>query len=158
MCDACDGMAPQEQKRRIQENIDEHGVAVFYVEDPQLEKCFGYTIGLTLLNAQEFLMRGLDHEETKIMLGGFAESVVKRGEYFDHGHSADWRDGRILHFNRMQGAQDYARVAFSMYGPKTRVLEIHFAQPRMPQGAVALEYRNLAMTMADTRLLPRQPR
>ncbi|KAA0976056.1 DUF4262 domain-containing protein [Paeniglutamicibacter gangotriensis] len=158
MCDVCDGMSPREQLRRIKESIDEQGVAVYYVEDPELHRCFGYTIGLTPHHAKEFLIRGMGHEDTKMMLGGFADSVLKNGEFFDHGHSADWRDGRILHFNNMDGAENFARVAFELYGSATRVLEIHFAQPPKPREEVAMEYRNLAMTLADTRLLPRQPR
>lgn len=158
MCDMCNGMTKAEQLKRIRGLIDEHGVAVYYVEDPNPGKCFGYTVGLTLRNAQEFLVRGLDHEDTNTMLNGFADSVLRHGEHFQHGHTSTWRDGRILHFNRMPGVRDTAPVAFTLYGPRTRVLEIHFAQPPMPQAATAIEYRNLTMTLANTRLLPRHPR
>ncbi|MBV1777945.1 DUF4262 domain-containing protein [Paeniglutamicibacter sp. ABSL32-1] len=156
MCDMCDGMSKTEQLRHVQEIIDEHGVAVCYVEDNDPQKCFGYTVGLTPHNAQEFLVRGMNHEDTSLMLNGFADSVLERGEHFDHGHTANWRDGRILHFNHMRGAREFACDAFNLYGPRARVLEIHFAQPGMPAGAGSVEYRNLALVLADARLLPQQ--
>jgi hypothetical protein len=143
MCLQCDGWSAQEVERQINNLIEQHGWAVQYVEDPNPRRRFGYTVGLTKLGEPEFLVRGLDMDETMDVLNGFARSVTSRREHFDNGHTANGPGGQKLYFSAMHGATKFALGAYSRYGHGTRVLEIHFMDREVPPATPALIFKSV---------------
>ena len=147
MCLECDGWTADEVRQSIDNLIGQYGWAVQYVEDPNLRRCFGYTVGLTKLGEAEFLVRGLETAETNRLLNGFATSVTRRHEHFDNGHTADGPDGRKLYFSTMHGATKFALGAYSRYGHGTRVLEIHFMDREVPPSTPALMFKSVSASV-----------
>lgn len=145
MCLQCDGVSAAEVERRLNNLIKQHGWAFQYVEDPDLRRCFGYTMGLSKLGEPEFLVRGLDMTDINRMFTGFVSSVIEHHEHFDNGHTAHWVDGRLLYFSTMHGASKYALGAYARYGRGTRVLEIHFMDREVPLETPAMIYTNLTL-------------
>ncbi|WP_343832354.1 DUF4262 domain-containing protein [Glutamicibacter creatinolyticus] len=124
MCMMCDGMSAAEVEAHINGQIAQNGYAVYCIQDPNPKRVFGYTVGLTRLGQPEFLVRGISEEDTLIMLNGLARQVL-RGEYYDHGHTADWKDGRLMYFALKTGAGKYTLGVHRRYGLVARVLEVH---------------------------------
>ncbi|MFL4474981.1 DUF4262 domain-containing protein [Paeniglutamicibacter sp. MACA_103] len=144
MCLQCDGWSAEAVERRINNLIEQHGWAIQYVEDPNPRRCFGYTMGLTKRGEPEFLVRGLDMEETNQLLNCFATSVARRHEHFDDGHTSNGPTGQKLYFSTMHGATKFALGAYARYGHGTRVLEIHFMDRDVPPPSSALMFASIS--------------
>lgn len=127
MCMRCDGKSAAEVELHISGLIAQYGFAVVCVPDSNPKRVFGYTMGLTQLGQPEFLVRGFCQEDTLMMLDRLARDVL-RGEYYAHGHTADWKDGRLLYFAAKNGAGKYALGVYRRYGLAARVLEIHLVE------------------------------
>lgn len=127
MCDQCNGMSKKDVDARTDRWIKDYGRAIIYVEPSPLTRSFGYTVGLTAVGHPEFMVRGLNFEDTCQMLNGFAESVLVGNERFGQGHTSRWKDGRILFFSVMtRGLNSLVVDACARYGNRVRVLEISF--------------------------------
>lgn len=145
MCLMCDGYTQSQVTAMLNAEIEAHGWSVQYVEDPNPTNCFGYTIGLSAKGEAEFLVRGMDMDDTCTMLNGLAASVIKKHEHFAKGHTATWRDGRKMYFSQMHGASKFALGAYARYGWDTKVLEVHFMDREIPPETAAMIYKNLAL-------------
>lgn len=131
MCDECNGMSRKEVNERTDRWIKLYGRAITFVEASGNSRSFGYTIGLTRVGHPEFMVRGLDFEDTCQMLNGFSDSVLAGGERFGQGHTARWNDGRLLFFSTVRRGIDSTAVgAYQRYGQRTRLLEISFISER----------------------------
>ena len=145
MCLMCDGYTDSQITAMLNADIETHGWTVQYVEDPIPARRFGYTIGLTLKGEAEFLVRGMDLQDTCTMLNGLATSVIKKHEHFAKGHTSSWIDGRKMYFSQMHGASKFALGAYARYGWDTKVLEVHFLDRDVPEETPAMIYKNLAL-------------
>lgn len=141
MCLMCDGWSAEEVRQHIDNLIERHGWAIPYVESPNPRKIFGYTVGLTKIGAPEFLVRGLNMDDTVEMLNSLASAVAHRHERFAHGHTSDWCNGRTLYFSHMHGATNFALDAYSRYGSAVSVLEVHFLEQKVPELSSAMKLR-----------------
>lgn len=124
MCMMCQGMSAEQFETRISGFIEQHGYAVIFVEDKDPRQAFAYTVGLTKVGQPEFLVRGVNQSDTFMMLDRLAHDVLG-GEYYAHGHTAGWKDQRVLYFADQSDAGKYALNVFHRYGVAAKVLEIH---------------------------------
>lgn len=138
MCDMCDGMSRKQVNAKTNRHIQEYGRSIVYVESAAVSEAYGYTVGLTKIGHPEFLLRGMGPEDTLQMLNGFSESVLTRGEKFGQGHTANWKDGRILFFSAVSGPLHLLiPAAYSRYAQRTRLLEISFVGEDVPYSVLA---------------------
>lgn len=128
MCLQCDGFSADDAEAQMTNMIQMIGFVIQYIESEAGSRSYGYTIGLSALGHQEFLVQDLDVEDTAIMLQHFALDVLENNSRYGPGHTANYHDGRILYFSKMHGAHNLAFGAYRRYGEKVSVLEIHFVE------------------------------
>ncbi|MFJ2618693.1 DUF4262 domain-containing protein [Glutamicibacter sp. NPDC087344] len=134
----CNGMTREQVNAKTNRHIQEYGRSIVYVEGNESNEPYGYTVGLSKIGHPEFLVRGLNAEDTIMMLNGFSESVLTRGEKFGQGHTSHWRDGRLLYFSTVSGRLHLLiPAAYSRYAQRTRLLEISFVGQDVPYSVLA---------------------
>lgn len=133
MCDMCNGMTRKQMEARTDQRIRDYGREVIFVEPDRFSQSFAYTVGLSRIGHPEFVVRGLDAEDSIQMLNGFAASVLEGNEVFAHGHTARWTDGTLLYFSKISsGIRKQVPLAYQRYGESLGLLEVLFIGRDIP--------------------------
>lgn len=137
MCDICDGASYEDVEARTDQCIRDFGRQILFVEPDRFSQSHAYTIGLSKTGHPEFLVRGLDFEDSMQLLNGLAASVLDHHEVFAHGHTARWEDGVFLYFSKLTSRiRDEAPWAYRRYGASMGLLEVLFIGRDLPYGCL----------------------
>lgn len=125
MCDMCNGMTRKQLEALIDQRIRDYGHEVIFVESDRISPSLAYTVGLSRIGHPEFLVRGLDMDDSIQMLNGFSASVLEWNEVFAHGHTGRWKDGTLLYFSKIStGIRKQVPLAYQRYGESLGLLEV----------------------------------
>ncbi len=133
MCDMCNGMTRKQVEAKADRQIRDHGRVVIFVEPDRMSQPFAYTVGLSRIGHPEFIVRGLNAEDSIQLLYGYSDSVLDCNEVFAHGHTGRWKDGTLLYFSKISsGIRKQVPMAYQRYGESTGLLEVLFVGRDIP--------------------------
>lgn len=91
-------MSIAEADARTDPCIRDYRRQVLFAEPDELNQPYAFTIGLTLVGHPEFLVRGLNYQESLQMLNGLSGAVLEENEVFVHGQTCRLDENTILYF------------------------------------------------------------
>ncbi|SCC44700.1 protein of unknown function [Arthrobacter sp. NIO-1057] len=138
MCDICDGMSMEEADARTDQCIRGYGRQVLFVEPDRFSQPYAYTIGLSLVGHPEFLVRGLNRQQSMQVLNGLSGAVLEHNEVFANGQTCRWDENTILYFSRISSKiREEAPWAYSRYRDGMRLLEVLFLGRDIPYSCLS---------------------
>ena len=133
MCDMCNGMTRKQVEAQTAQRIRDYGREIIYVEGDECHEPYAYTVGLSKIGHPEFLVRGLDVEDSLQMLTDFQHPYLRiMSTLLTRIPRAGKTGGFWFSPGISTGIRLQVPFAYRRYGESVRVLEILFAGDDFP--------------------------
>ncbi|MFC7449951.1 DUF4262 domain-containing protein [Rhodococcus daqingensis] len=120
MCEICDGMSPEQARRKMLRAIDRCGWALQYVEssvdDRGVHPAFCYTVGLTGIGCSEVVLTGRAADESVAVLNELGQRLW-HGDPLEPGDRIE-ACGLEVCLIRVRECESWLLRAVDLYGPR----------------------------------------